>query len=317
MYYVGIDIGGTSIKYGIVDEQGQVLAKASIKIVPEEEQEYTIYKLGGKINDFIAINDFQKEEIGGIGVGCPGAINSKTGCCDFSGNLHWNYNPIVRIMEEVTGIRTRISNDANVAALGEAKFGAGRKYHDVVMLTLGTGLGGGIVLGGKLYEGNEGKGAEVGHAVLKMGGRRCTCGRIGCMETYASATALILDTKTIMRKNKDSLMWDFVNGDIRKVDGRTAFECSKKGDEAAIKVVNWYVHDLSETILNFCNIFRPDAIIIGGGVCAQGDYLLDKVRGYLDAADYGFASCPKVDVLIASLGNDAGIIGAASLMFEE
>jgi glucokinase len=207
----------------------------------------------------------------------------------------------------------KVSNDANVAALGEAVYGAAKNYNDSIMLTLGTGVGGGIIIGKKIYEGNESKGAEVGHAVIVVGGEPCNCGRRGCLETYCSATALIRETKRAMLEDKSSLMWKHVNGDIEAVDGETSFACEKLGDAAAAKVVKNYVFYLAESIMNFCNIFRPEAIVLGGGVCAQGDNLLSRVVELCERGYYGYKGTPKVDILIAELKNDAGILGAASL----
>jgi glucokinase len=182
------------------------------------------------------------------------------------------------------------------------------------MFTLGTGVGGGIVIDKKLFEGGRSFGAELGHTTLVLDGVPCNCGRSGCIESYISATALIKQTKAAMLKNKNSLMWEFTNGDIDKVDGRTAFECAKKGDKAAITVRDKYVRYLSESIINMLNIFRPDAFILGGGVSAQGKYLTDLVQDYCEKKNYGYLSAPRTEIITAELGNDAGIIGAAALV---
>nr|MCR5514032.1 ROK family protein [Bacilli bacterium] len=250
---------------------------------------------------------------GGIGIGCPGSINSRSGICCFSGNLGWNNAPVAEMIRQATGLPTKVTNDANAAMLGEAKFGVGKQYNNLVLLTLGTGVGGGLFLDGKLYEGNEGKGTELGHMVIERGGRQCTCGLKGCLEAYASVTALISDTKKAMKKDKDSKMWDFVKGDIKKVDGRTSFECAKKGDKTALKVVDDYEEYLTLGIINFCNIFRPEAVILSGGLSNQRKYLTDAVEKKLAAKDYGFKRTPEVKVLVSALGSDAGIVGAAAL----
>ena len=182
------------------------------------------------------------------------------------------------------------------------------------MLTLDTGVGGGIVLDNKLYEGGFSKGAELGHMVIQIGGEPCNCGRRGCLEAYASATALMRMTKRAMEEDKQSSMWEFVDGDIEKVSGRTAFECSKKGDKSAVKVVDEFVMYLSHGIMNLTNIFRPDAFIIGGGVSAQGAYLTDKLTAYCEKFYFGYKNSPKPKIITATLGNDAGIIGAAALV---
>ncbi len=317
MVAIGIDIGGTSFKYGIVSEEGKILFKHSYLVDESITQEEMIENLGRSINDFINEENIDRKDILGIGVGCPGSIDSTKGVCDYSNNLKWKDLNVCKILTEITSLKCLISNDANVACLGEVKFGAGKKYNNAVMLTLGTGVGSGIVIDGKLYEGNQGKGAEIGHEVIRFNGRKCTCGRRGCLEAYASATALIKDTKTAMRKNHDSLMWNYVDGNIKKVDGSTSFECSKKEDKAAKKVVDNYVWYLSQGILNICSVFRPECVILGGGVSNQKEYLVSKIKANLEKDHYGFGIAPKVEVLIAELGNNAGIIGAASLLFSK
>lgn len=217
-------------------------------------------------------------------------------------------------LRKYVDLPVKISNDANVAALGETKFGAGKAYSDTVFVTLGTGVGGGVIIENKLFEGYRSKGAELGHMVIVRGGEPCACGRRGCMEAYASATALIRDTKRAMEKDKTSAMWDFVGGSLDAVDGRTSFECAKKGDKAAMEVVENYVKYLGEGVCNFINIFRPQAVILGGGVCAQGEYLLKPLREFVEANTYGGDTVPETEITVATLGNDAGLIGAASLM---
>ena len=172
------------------------------------------------------------------------------------------------------------------------------------------------MINNKLYEGNEGKGAELGHMVLVVDGEPCTCGRNGCMEAYCSASALMRDTRAAMLEDKNSKMWEF-SPTLDDVNGKTAFECSKAGDPAANKVVDNFVKYLGEGMLNFANVFRPQAIILGGGVCAQGDYLIYKLKDYCKDRNYGFYGTPRFDILVAQLGNDAGMIGAAALIFSD
>ena len=315
MVAIGIDIGGTSIKGAAVTEEGKVLDVFTMPVEKGEQQEVTISKLIDITNKYLKEHNYDKTNVLGIGLGVPGAIDSKHGICSSSNNLKWEELPIQRLMEEGTGLKVRITNDANAAALGEAKFGSGKDYKDIIMITLGTGVGGGIVLDGKLFEGNEGKGAELGHTVIELNGRQCTCGRKGCFEAYASATALIADTKVAMEKNPDSLMHQIAekNG---KVDGRTSFEAAKAGDKVAIEVIDQYVYFLSEGLLNYCNIFRPEAIILSGGIANAGDYLFTKVNNYLKEHIYGFPRTPEVTVVGSALGYDSGKIGAAALFFE-
>ena len=219
------------------------------------------------------------------------------------------------IFHEILPYPVRLTNDANAASLGEAKYGAGKSYETIIMLTLGTGVGGGIIINGKLFEGNEGKGAELGHSVIVVDGEQCTCGRKGCLETYASATALIRETKKAMRLNKRSLMWK-VCPDIDLVGGKVPFEAAKQGDKVAIDVLDNYIKYLGEGILNFCNIFRPNVVVLSGGIANAGDYLFDRVNKYVKDRNYGYKMTPEVKVVPAQLGYDSGKIGAAALFFE-
>ena len=314
MIAIGIDIGGTSIKGAAVTSEGKVLEVYSMPVEKGEPQETTINKLIDITNKYLNEHGYNKDSVKGIGIGVPGAIDSKHGVCSASNNLGWSELPIQKMMEEGTGLPVRITNDANAAALGEARYGAGKEFQNIIMITLGTGVGGGIVIDGKLYEGNEGKGAELGHTLLVLGGHKCTCGRNGCFEQYASATALIRDTKVAMDKNPDSMMWDLFNK-YGKVDGRVAFDAAKAGDKIANEVVDQYVYFLSEGLLNYCNIFRPEAIILSGGIANAGDFLIDKIKLYLKDHIYGFPATPAVDVKVSELGYDSGKIGAAALFF--
>lgn len=311
MYAIGIDIGGTSIKVGLVDG-GKIIDsnRKPTASTPEDAVKNIVLQ----IDELFKKNLLTVKDIVGIGIGCPGLISSEEGVVNHISSMKWHNFPIVSILKQHYDTEIKLSNDANVAALGEATFGAGEQYKDSIMLTLGTGVGGGIVINNKLYEGGFSKGAELGHIVIKIGGEPCGCGRRGCLEAYASATGLIRMTKRAMEVNPDSMMWGFVEGDINKVDGRTSFECAKKGDKAANQVVDDYVMYLAEGIMSLANIFRPEAFIIGGGVSAQGKYLTDKLKAYCERFNYGYNSAPKSEIVTATLGNDAGIIGAAALV---
>ena len=315
MYYVGVDIGGMSIKTGIVSEDGKILYSSVIKTEKISAKEQ-IKKLSEDIFKLLSDNNINKSEIYGIGVGCPGSISAKDGHVNFSNNLGWVDFPLKRILEDLTGIKVRVANDADSATIGEIVFGDYKNYSNVILLTLGTGVGGGIVINKKLYQGTNGSVAELGHVVLRPSGIKCNCGRRGCLENYASATALIRQTKESMKKNKNSKMWQYANGSLDGVDGKTAFLSAKSGDKPAKAVVKRYVNYLAEGLLNYCNIFRPDAIILGGGISKEGKYLTDMVKNYLIAHNYGYPGSPQSEVFIASLGNNAGILGAASLIAE-
>ena len=260
MIAIGIDIGGMSIKGAAVDSIGKVYETFSMPFIKGEPGEVTIRKLAETVRDYISMCKLEGKIVG-IGIGSPGTLDVKNGIVEYANNLGWNQLPVADLMREVLPYPVRLTNDANAAALGEAKYGAGKEYQNIIMLTLGTGVGGGIILNSKLYEGNQGKAGELGHVVVGVDGEQCTCGRKGCLETYASATALIRETKKAMLKNKKSLLWKMCP-EIEMVSGKVPFEAAKKGDATAIKVLDNYVKYLGEGILNYCNIFRPNAIVL-------------------------------------------------------
>ena len=314
MIAIGIDIGGMSIKGAAVDSNGRVYEKFSMPFIKGEPGEETIRKLAEIVKEYIAANGLENK-IAGIGLGSPGTLDIKNGVVNYANNLGWENLHVADIFHEILPYPVRLTNDANAASLGEAKYGAGKSYDNIIMLTLGTGVGGGIIINGKLYEGNEGKGAELGHSVIVVDGEQCTCGRKGCLETYASATALIRETKKAMHSNRRSLMWK-VCPDIDLVGGKVPFEASKQGDKVAIDVLDNYIKYLGEGILNFCNIFRPNVVVLSGGIANAGDYLFDRVNKYIKDRNYGYKMTPEVKVVPAELGYDSGKIGAAALFFE-
>ncbi len=313
MFSVGIDIGGMSIKVGLVDDCGKIIAQSRFRT--EKTPDDMIKCMAEHISNLIDDNSLDVKDMLGIGIGCPGSVNGDTGMVEILPNLDgWIKIPIVAKLQNFFDVPIKISNDANVAALAEVLYGVAKDYDNAIMFTLGTGVGGGIILDKKLVEGGHSLGAELGHITLVLEGEECTCGRKGCIERYVSATALIEQTKCAMLADKNSAMWDFVNGDIDKVDGRTAFESAKKGDLTAKKVCDKYLFYLGESILNMLNIFRPDVFILGGGISAQGKYLTDRLQDYCEKFEYGYKMSPRTEIVTATLGNDAGIIGAAALL---
>lgn len=314
--YIGVDVGGMSIKGGLVDKNGKILKKEVRTTDCKNGPEHFLKKIKELLLSLIDFANKDGYEVKGIGFGIPGMVNNKLGTIDYAPNLNF-YNINLKEYLKEFNLPIYLSNDANVAALGEQKFGVAKGFSDVIMVTLGTGVGGGIVIDNKLFEGNEGKGAEIGHQVIVVDGEQCNCGRKGCFEVYASASALLRMTKETMLKQKDSMMWESTNNDIEKVNGLTSFECAKKGDKAANEVIDTYIKYLGEGLLNLCNIFRPQAIVLGGGISNQKEYLREKVEKYLADRNYGYNTTPKVEILIATLKNDAGIIGSATLAFQE
>lgn len=310
-YYVGIDLGGTFIKGGIVSEDGIIILQDKTPTESEKGDRGVATNIANLVQKLIAGASLTLEQVEGIGMGVPGMIDSKNGVVIFSNNLAWEDFAIGATVEALTGLPVKIANDANVAALGEAKFGGAKGKENVVMLTLGTGVGGGIVAEGKLIEGNRSAGAELGHSAIVYEGEPCTCGRKGCLEAYASATALIRDTKRAMQAHKDSRMWEI--GSLDNVTGKTAFDYKDK-DIYAKSVVDSYIAHLACGITNFANIFRPEIVLLGGGVCGQGDELVKPLQALLDKEIFAGNLGPRVEIRIAELGNSAGLLGAAALL---
>lgn len=310
-YYAGIDFGGMSAKAGIFDENGKLLAKDSVKTSKEDGYVVTVVKMARLVR---SMEEAAKVRVKAVGIGAPGVIDGEGGLVVHWSNYNWEDKPLAKDLSEKLGVPVKLTNDANAAALGEATFGAGKNYRDSIFITLGTGVGSGIILNGKVFEGSHGAGAEAGHMVLEVGGIPCACGRRGCFEQYASASALIRDTKRAMFENRESLMWTLVGGDPEKVDGKTAFTAARERDAAAQQVVKNYVMYLGEGILNLINIFRPQAIIIGGGVSNEGETLLQPLRKYVSERLY--VDCERVPLTInrAALGSDAGMYGACALV---
>ncbi len=310
-YYVGIDLGGTFIKGGIVDDLGNILLQDKLPTETEKGGEAVAQNIAKLANQLLENMGLSKEQVEGLGMGSPGMIDSKSGTVIFAGNLNWKHFKVCERVSALTGLQVKIGNDANVAALAEVKFGAAKAYNSAIMLTLGTGVGGGIVVDGKLIEGNLGAGAELGHVVIEEGGEACTCGRKGCLEAYASATAIIRDTRRAMEAHKDSKMWEV--GSLEAVTGKTAFDYADT-DVYAKEVVEKYVKMLACGITNFANIFRPEVVILGGGVCAQGDTLVKPLQRLVDKEIFAGEMGPQVPIVIAELGNSAGLLGAAALL---
>ena len=291
------------MKCGIVDEEGEIIVKDKIPTGVERPYQEVVKDMAKLV---FRLAKEAGVEIQGVGVGSPGMLDSVNGVVRYSNNFGWKNVPLVEELTKYLDVPVKITNDANAAALGESFCGAGRKYRSMVLVTLGTGVGSGIVLDGKLFEGNGSAGAELGHMVIHTGGEKCTCGRRGCFEAYASATALIRQTKRAM--------WGICNGDIESIDGKTAFGGMRAGDKTATKVVEDYISELAAGIVNIANIFRPEIILLGGGICKEGEAILKPLRKILSCELFGGEECVPVKIATATLGNDAGICGAARLV---
>ena len=305
-YYIGIDLGGTNIKGALVNEQGEIVKQSTCPTHAEQGADAVTETIAQMIHDLAA-----NEAIDGVGLGCPGMVDDKNGNVVYACNLGWVDYDVRTALKELTGCDVRLVNDANAAALAEAIVGAAKGAESAVVVTLGTGVGGGVVIGGKLLTGYTGAASELGHMVIVADGEDCACGRKGCFETYASATALIRMTNTAMAKHPESAMHQIAT-EQGGVDGRTAFTAQQMGDAAGDEVVKSYVHYLSIGIANIVNIFFPEVIALSGGVANQGENLLVPLREKVEQQEYGAAYTAKHPrIVCCTLGNTAGMIGAA------
>jgi len=312
-YYVGIDLGGTNIVAGVVDENYNIISKASTKTNcprPEKEIANDMAKMALQAvkNANLEISDIEW-----IGIGTPGIANSATGIIERANNLGFVNTPMVKYIKETIDKPVFIENDANAAAYGEFVAGAAKEARNAICVTLGTGVGAGIIIDGKIYSGSNYAGAEIGHTVIEVDGAECSCGRKGCFEAYSSATGLIRMSKEAMEKNPDSIMNKMAQEKGGKVTARTSFDAMRAGDKSAKEVVDKYIKYLAAGITNTINIFQPDILCIGGGVCNEGDPLLLPVKALVENEDFAKNSEKRTEIVIAKLGNDAGIIGAAFL----
>ncbi len=315
MYYLGIDLGGTNIAIGLVDESFKIVLKDKVPTGAARPVSEIVDDMAALCKSIVERAGITFDEIEYAGIAAPGSIDPKAGLVRYANNIKMNNYPIAdELKSRIPVKKVLLENDANAAALAEAKAGAGKGCSDLVMITLGTGVGGGIVIDGKLYSGFNYSGAELGHTVIEVGGRPCTCGRHGCFEAYSSATGLINMTKEKMIDDVESVMWELTDDNLENVSGRTAFEAAKKGDKAGKEVVDMYVKYLACGLTNMVNIFQPQVLCIGGGVCGEGDYLLKPLIKTIRRWEYGGATQTQFsEIKIAELGNDAGIIGAAVL----
>ena len=311
MHYLGIDLGGTNVAAAVVDREGTILGKVSLP-TPRTGAEAVADQMAAAARAAAEKAGVPLEQVESVGIGSPGTIEPEQGLIRFWSNLNFVDVPLGGLMEARLHKKIYLENDANAAALGEYAAGAGKGSQSMVAITLGTGVGGGAVLNGKLYTGFNYAGMEVGHFVIEYGGRLCTCGRKGCFEAYCSATALIKRAREVMEEHPDSLLWQLA-GSLEGVDGRTPFDAAAQGDAAAGKVIDEYVNYLGCGVASLVNIFQPEVFCIGGGIANQGETLMAPVRYILNREDYARNNLHRTRLVRASLGNDAGIIGAALL----
>ncbi len=316
-YYLGIDLGGTNIVAGVVDEKYNILVKESVKTNSNRPAAEVIADIIAVAKKAVESANLTMDQIENVGVGAPGTANKDTGIIEYSNNLKWDEVPLKQMMEDGLQKPVFVENDANAAAFGEFLAGAGKDHNSLVAITLGTGVGGGVITDGKILTGFSYAGAELGHSVIVAHGRHCTCGRDGCLEAYVSATGLINATKEAMQEDKQSAMWEICDGNLENVNGKTAFDGMRKGDATAINVVDTFIDYLSIGIANFINIFQPEILCIGGGICKEGDTLIKPLTEKVIPQTYARKEENRTKIVVAKLGNDAGVIGAAMLGTEK
>ncbi len=318
MYSIGIDLGGTNIAVGIVDSDYRILKKSSIPTNAQRPADEITADIAALCKQIVADAGLTMDQISFAGMATPGTANTATGVIEYANNIPFFMYPMCEKLSALLGgTKVYIENDANAAAKAEAMAGVARGARYSVMITLGTGVGGGVILEGKVFSGFNYAGTELGHTVIREGGRPCSCGRRGCWEAYSSATGLINMTKDKLEAcraaGRKTIMEEMIGGDLTKISGKTAFAAARQGDEAGLEVVNEYIDSLACGLANMINIFQPDVLSIGGGICHEGDYLLNPLNERVFKEVYTKDREPKTKLCVAALGNDAGIIGAAAL----
>ncbi len=306
--YIGIDLGGTNIAAGLVDDSGNILKQDSVPTLKERNYTEIIRDMANLSKKILQESGYTTDDIKSVGIGSPGTVDNKRGMVVYSNNIIMNNVPMAEEFQKYIDKPVNMENDANAAAYGEY-IASGKSAESFIFMTLGTGVGGGIVINGKIYRGFNSAGAEIGHASIIKDGKLCTCGKKGCLEAYASVSALIEQTKNAVKENPTSKMAEWVENN-GKVSGRTAFECAKAGDETAIMVRDTYIRYVAEGVSNLVNIFQPELFVIGGGISKEGAVLLNPIKEFVYENDFN-KHMPKTEIRIAKLFNDAGIIGAA------
>lgn len=310
--YLGIDLGGTGIKIGMVDETGKIVYSSSCPTRANEGYKAIAEDMAKLIEETLKETNKEVTDIKSIGIGVPGCVDNAKGEVIYTANIDMLHAPLAVELKKYYDLPVYLANDADCAALGEYFALNDENVKNLIAITLGTGVGGGIIIDGKIFAGSNSVAGELGHMVIKSGGEKCGCGRCGCWEAYASATAIIRETKRAIKENPDSLLAKNAKEE-GEVNGKTAFDAAWAGCEVAKKVVDEYFTAIAEGLTNIVNIFQPQAIVIGGGVSRQGDKLLNPIKEHVYKYCYGSGLVDVAKISIAQLGNDAGIVGAAFL----
>ncbi len=312
--YIGIDLGGTNIAAGLTDKNGEIIYADSLPTIKERRPDEIIADMAKLAVRVTEKGGYRMSDVDAVGIGSPGTIDNSKGVVVYSNNIVMDNVPMAEIFQRHIDLPVNIENDANAAAYGEY-FACGEKCSSFVFMTLGTGVGGGIIIDGKIYRGFNGAGAEIGHSSIVRNGKLCTCGRRGCLEAYASVSALIEQTREKMKICPDSMMNKYA-AEKGEINGKTAFDCAELGDRAAMDVRDEYIGYVAEGVTNLVNIFQPELFVIGGGISRQGDVLLNPIKKYVRKNDYN-KHMPKTKIRTAKLFGDAGIVGAAMAAAEK
>lgn len=311
MYFLGIDVGGTNISAGIVNENGELLSKLTTPTMNGRNSEDILDDMAALCMRLCENMKIEIKDVKSVGIGLPGLMDKKKGVLKYANNLNFDHINVIKEMKARTGLPIYIENDANCAALGENTCGASKGEKNVIYITLGTGVGAGIIHNGKIFDGAVGNGGEAGHMVIIAEGEECSCGRKGCWEAYASASALRREGRIAAAKYPNCEIYNLVDGNIKLIDAKTVFDAADLGDPIAEDIIDRYIKYVAIGLVNLVNIFQPEKLVIGGGICAQGDKVIKPVKKILKERVYGGEL--KTDIAVASLGNDAGIVGAAML----
>ena len=312
MVYIGIDVGGTGVQVGVVSEQGQILATDSFPTGVGRPYQEMVQDMVRCTKSAVTKAGLTLEDVKSIGLGIPGIADAKTGTVIFCTNLGWRDIPLRAEIQKYIDKPVYIDNDATVAGLAESVAGVSANTESSVFLTLGTGVGGGIIIHGKVWSGSHGVGSEIGHMILKMGGEPCTCGNHGCVERYCSATAIIRMAREAVKEHPESAILTAAKGDPANINAKIVFDAAKTGDPVGMQVFREYVSYLAQAISNIIQFLDPEVIALGGGVSKAGDFLLNAVRE--EVPHYLlYKNIPAARIELAKLGADAGIIGAAML----
>ena len=313
---IGIDLGGTTIKFAILTSEGEIQQKWSVVTDITDKGSHIVPSIVESINEQLERYQLSPSDFIGIGMGSPGTVNRKEGTVVGAYNLNWTMiQPVKQLIEEGTGIAFAIDNDANVAALGERWRGAGENEEDVVFVTLGTGVGGGIIAGGRLIHGVAGAAGELGHITVNPEGYDCTCGKKGCLETVASATGVVRLARDFSEEYAGDSNLKTIIDDGQLITAKDVFDLAKENDELAVKVVDKVSYYLGLACGSVANVLNPSTIVIGGGVSHAGEFLIDQIKAYFDKFTYPTIR-ETTKIRLAQLGNNAGVIGASSLIKE-